>query len=136
MDIMPLVLRPMEQLSHMTDQTAMKGTPTAVPLFQPIKGVFPGFADNHKISFDEISDAVDMNETHIYHGIHQLNGSLTVIFANAGSGEMALNTKLLENLFHLDIQVSKRLLKNRFDLALKFNFNFAMHKEASILWFM
>lgn len=69
-----------------------------------------------------------------HHGVHQFNSSVTVIFAIPGSGEIALNTKLLENLFHLDIQVSKQLIENSFDLALKINFNFAMYKKASILW--
>jgi hypothetical protein len=120
----------------MADQTPMKGTPTAVPLFQPVKGIFPGFADNRQISFDEISYTMDVHETHIHHGVHQLNGGVAIIFTNPGSREMALNTKLLENLFHLDIQVGKRLLENRFDLALKSNVNSVMHKEASFLWFL
>jgi len=47
----------MEKLTHMTDQTPMKGTPTAVPFFQAVKGVFPGFADNGQISFDVIVQA-------------------------------------------------------------------------------
>jgi hypothetical protein len=60
MGLMPLILRPMEQLSHMADQTPMKGTPTKVPLFQTIKGVFSGFSENRQISLDEISDTMDV----------------------------------------------------------------------------
>ena len=116
----------------MADQTPMKGTPTAVPLFQPVKGVFPGFADNRQISFTN-SATPWMCMKHIFTMVYTyLNGSVGVIFANPGSSEMALDTKLLENLFHLDIQVSKRLLENRFHLALKFNFNFAMHKDNAV----
>ena len=57
MGLRPPILRPMEKLTHMTDQTPMKGTPTAVPFFQAVKGVFPGFADNGQISFDVIVQA-------------------------------------------------------------------------------
>ena len=49
----------MEQLSHMADQTPMKSTPTAVSLFQTIKGVFPGSSNNRQISLDEISDTME-----------------------------------------------------------------------------
>jgi hypothetical protein len=71
--------------------------------------------------------------TYIHHGEHQLKGSVAIMFANSGSREMALDAKLLENLFHLDIQVGKRLLENRFDLSLKSNINSVMHKQASFL---
>jgi len=126
----------MEQLSHMADQTPMKSTPTAVPLFQTIKGVFPGSSENRQISLDEISDTMDVHEAYIHHGVHQLQGTVAIMFANPGSCEMALDTKLVENLFHLDIQVGKRFLENRFDLSLKSNINSVMHKEASFLWFI
>jgi hypothetical protein len=65
MDVMAPVLRPMEQLSHMTNQTPIKGTPTTVPLFQSVEGVFPGFADNRQIAFDEIGDTLNVHETAI-----------------------------------------------------------------------
>jgi hypothetical protein len=136
MNLMTPISRPMEQLSHMADQTPMKSTPTAVSLFQTIKGVFPGSSNNRQISLDEISDTMEMHETHIHHGVYQLKGSVAIIFANSGSREMALDTKFAENLFHLDIQVGKRLLENRFDLPLKSNINSVMHKEASFLWFL
>ncbi len=136
MGLVPLTFRPMEQLPHLADQPPMKGTPPPVPLFQPIKSVLPGFADEGQISSDEIRDAADVHETHVHHGIHQLKDRVPIIFLNPGRGEMASDMKLLENFFHLDIQVGKRLLENRFDLSLKSGINCVMDKEASFLWFL